>query len=145
MIRRGEKDMGRVTIEIELTNAEDLVLVKNGALTPDKVRRVRLAGMVDTGANYLVVPTQIAKQLGVPTTGKASVRYADQRRTSRTVVENVRVDLLGRHGNFKAILEPKRTEVLIGAIVLEDLDLLVDCSTQTLQPRDPKQIIAEIE
>ena len=124
--------MGRVTVEVELSNAEDLVLAKNGNLAPEQVRRVRMAGVVDTGANYLVLPAQTAKQLGVPTTSKVIVRYADRRRSSRTVVENVRVDLLGRHGNFRAILEPKRTDVLIGAIVLEDLDLLVDCSTQTL-------------
>ena len=42
-------------------------------------------------------------------------------------------------------MEPKREDVLIGAIVLEDLDLIVDCVTQTLQPRDPKQYTAEIE
>ena len=145
MSRRGEKDMGRVTVEVELTNAEDLVLAKNGALAPDKVRRVRMTGVVDTGANYLVLPAQTAKQLGVPSLGKITVRYADRRRSSRTVVENVRLDLLGRHGNFKAIVEPKRTDALIGAIVLEDLDLLVDCTTQTLQPRDPNGMIAEIE
>jgi hypothetical protein len=34
---------------------------------------------------------------------------------------------------------------LISAIVLEDLDFLVDCRTQTLQPRNPNQILAEIE
>jgi predicted aspartyl protease len=145
MIRRGAKDMGRITIEVELTNAEDLVRLKDGTLAADKVRRIRLLGLVDTGANWLVLPTQTAKHLGVPTAGKAAVRYADRRRGWRTVVENVRVDLLGRHGNFRAILEPNRTEVLIGAIVMEDLDLLIDCRTQTLQPRDPKQIIAEIE
>lgn len=55
------------------------------------------------------------------------------------------MELFGRHGTFKAIVEPKREDVLIGAIVLEDLDLLVDCRTQTLQPRDPKGIITEIE
>jgi predicted aspartyl protease len=137
--------MGRVSVEVELTNAEDLVRVKDGRLAPDKVRRLRMTGVVDTGANHLVLPTEAANQLGVPVMGKATVRYADQRRGSRTVVENVRVDLLGRHGNFKAILEPKRTDVLIGAIVMEDMDLLVDCITQTLQPRDPKQMIAEIE
>src|SRR5271166_4878093 len=106
MVRRGEKDVGRITIEVELTNAEDLVRVKDGTLTPDKVRRLRLPGLVDTGANHLVLPTNAAKKLGLSAIGKAAVRYADQRRGSRTVVENVRVDLLGRHGNFKAILEP---------------------------------------
>lgn len=55
------------------------------------------------------------------------------------------VELLERHGTFKAIVESERDDVLIGAIVLEDLDLLVDCRTQTLQPRDPGGIITEIE
>lgn len=137
--------MGRVAIEVELTNAEDLVGVKYGAVAADQVRRVRMTGIVDTGANYLVLPAPVAKQLGVPVSGKATVRYADNRKASRNVVENVRVDLLGRHGHFKAIVEPKREDVLIGAIVLEDMDLLVDCTTQTLQLRDPKQIIAVIE
>ena len=34
---------------------------------------------------------------------------------------------------------------LIGAIVLEDLDLLVDCTNQRLVPRDPKYVVSEIE
>ncbi|MGH7226010.1 MAG: aspartyl protease family protein, partial [Gemmataceae bacterium] len=67
------------------------------------------------------------------------------RKKRRRVVDQVEVELLGRRGTFKAIVEPARADALIGAIVLEDLDLLVDCRTQTLQPRDPKQIIAEIE
>jgi predicted aspartyl protease len=137
--------MGRVSVEVELTNAEDLVLVKNRVLAADKVRRVRMTGMVDTGATYLVLPAQAVEQLGVPAGDKMTIRYADRRKASRSTVENVRVDLLGRHGNFIAVVEPKRTDVLIGAVVLEVLDLLVDCRTQTLQPRDPKGIIAEIE
>ena len=53
--------------------------------------------------------------------------------------------LLGRDGIFKAIVEPDRKDVLVGAIVLEDLDFVVDCITQKLQPRDPDRIISEIE
>ena len=34
---------------------------------------------------------------------------------------------------------------LIGAIVLEELDLLVDCGTQSLYPREPDSILTEIE
>lgn len=145
MVQRGAKDMGRVTVEVEFTNTEDLVRVKDGVLAPDKVRRLRISGMVDTGSSHLVLPAAAGKQLGVLVAGKATVRYADQRRGVRTVVENVRVDLLGRHGNFKAILEPKRTDALIGAIVLEDLDLIVDCNTQTVQPRDPERFTTAIE
>jgi hypothetical protein len=61
------------------------------------------------------------------------------------VVDQVNAALLGRHGTFKAIVEPDRPDVSLGAIVLEDLDLLVDCRSQTLRLRDPNTIIAELE
>jgi clan AA aspartic protease len=137
--------MGRISVEVELSNAEDLVRVKDGTRAPDQVRRVRLTGLVDTGASYLVVPERIVQSLGLPEKGQASVRNADRRTETRKVVDQVHVALLGRDGTFKAIVEPARDDVLLGAIVLEDLDLLIDCRTQKLQPRDPKQIIAEIE
>ncbi|HET6385580.1 MAG TPA: hypothetical protein VFJ58_19485 [Armatimonadota bacterium] len=40
---------------------------------------------------------------------------------------------------------PEGATALFGAIVLEDLDLLVDFTHQTLQPRNPEHITAEIE
>ncbi|HJT76422.1 MAG TPA: retroviral-like aspartic protease family protein [Gemmataceae bacterium] len=142
---RGDETMGRVSVEVELTNGEDLVRAKDGTLAPDKVRRLRMVGWVDTGASHLVIPESVAQQLGLPEKGQALIRYADQRRETRQVVDQVHVALLGRDGTFKAVVEPARRDVLLGAIVLEDLDLLVDCRTQTLQPRDPRHVIAEIE
>ena len=44
-----------------------------------------------------------------------------------------------------AIVEPSRPTALIGAIVLEDLDSLIDSRKEQLVPRDPNQILAEIE
>ena len=45
--------------------------------------------------------------------------------------------LLGRHGTFTAVVEPGRQTALVRAIVLEDLDLLVDCVGPRVVPRDP--------
>lgn len=137
--------MGRIKVEVRLANHHDKLQLGHGALTPEQVRRVCVTGVVGSGASYLVIPKIVATQLGVPAAGTARVRYADGRRAKRAVVKEVDVELLGREGTFRAIVEPKRDDVLIGAIVLEDLDLLVDCRTQTLQPRDPTEIIAEIE
>jgi predicted aspartyl protease len=145
VISRMDKRMGRIAVDVDVANHEDLVMARAGILSPDKVRRVRVRGLVDTGASYLVLSHAIAKQLGVPAAGKVKLSYADRRRATRQVVEDVQVDLLGQRGVFKAIVEPGRTDALIGAIVLEDLDLLVDCRTQTLRPRDPNQITAELE
>src|SRR5262249_13450840 len=105
----------------------------------------KVSGVVDTGASYLVLPKKVVAQLGVPVVGKATVRYADRRKATRQVVRDVEVTLLGRDGTFRAIVEPNREDALIGAIVLEDLDRLVDGAKQPLRPRDPEGIIAEIE
>jgi hypothetical protein len=51
----------------------------------------------------------------------------------------------GRQDIFSAIVEPTRKEAMIGAIVLEDLDFLVDCQNQRLVPSDPRFIISPIE
>jgi predicted aspartyl protease len=145
MIRMRGESMGRVTVDVEVVNYQDTVRAADGTIAADKVRRVRAVGVVDTGSNHLVLPKTVADQLGVPATGKIRVRYADHRHATRVVVEAVQVELLGRRSTFRAIVEPKRQNILIGAIVLEDLDFLVDCVTQTLQPRDPRQTTAEIE
>lgn len=137
--------MGRVTVEFTLANYRDVIAAEDGTLAPEAVRRVTLQGVVDTGATRLVLPEAVITQLGLTPSGEATVRYADRRSARRAVVKNVSVELLGRQGVFTALVEPDRVDALIGAIVMEDLDFLVDCATQTLQPRDPDRIVSEVE
>ena len=141
----GAAKMGRVTVDVEVANNEDIVLAKNGMLDEAKVRRATVSGIIDSGATRLVLPRNIADKLGLPIDSSVGVRYADQRTATRNVVANVWLKLCGRDSVFKAVVEPDRTDALIGAIVLEDLDLIVDCTHQNVHPRDPKMIISEIE
>ena len=92
-----------------------------------------------------MLPESAVNQLGLTPSGRATVRYADRRSATRSLVKDVSVELLGRQGVFTALVEPDRADALIGAIVMEDLDFLVDCATQTLQPRDPDVIVTEVE
>jgi predicted aspartyl protease len=137
--------MGRFSVDVELANNLDLALATVGLLEPQKVRRVRLRGVVDSGATRLVLPKKVVHELGLRETGKIRVQYADGRRATRPVVDNVHVELQGRASVFKASVEPRRQSALIGAIVLEDLDFLVDSTHQRLVPRDPKMILSEAE
>jgi predicted aspartyl protease len=137
--------MGRFSVEFELANYRDIIAAEIGALGADKVRRVRIKGVVDTGASQLVLPGNVVKQLGLPKGDKVKVRYADGRRLTRDSVSDVYLQMLHRHGTFNAVVEPKRDDALIGAIVLEALDLLPDCNRQCLVPRDPHFVVSEIE
>jgi predicted aspartyl protease len=122
-----------------------MVLADNGDIAADKVRRLTISGVVDPGATRLVLPQAVVKKLGLPIQGKYKVRYADRRRAERNLAREAYVDLQGRTSIFNAIVEPKRKTALIGAIVLEDLDFLVDCTNQRLVPRDPTGPVTEIE
>jgi predicted aspartyl protease len=137
--------MGRSRVNVDLANYRDIVKAEDGTLAPEKVRRTTIAGVVDSGATRLVLPQKVVELLGLSSVGTVGVRYADQRRARRTKVRDVWRKLLDRDSTFTAIVEPKRKDALIGAIVLEELDFVVDCVTQTIHPRDPKRIIAEIE
>jgi predicted aspartyl protease len=141
----GATDVARFSVTITIANNDDVSAVRQGHLTPDKVRKLTIEGVVDTGAARLVLPQSVATRLGLPIQGTSRVRYADQRVAERQVAQSVWLEVLGRDSVFKAILEPDRTDALIGAIVLEDLDLIVDCTAGKLLPRDPTTIITDIE
>jgi predicted aspartyl protease len=145
MVAAKERSVGRFSVEVELTNQEDLFRAKNGLISAAQVRREMVRGVVDSGATRLVIPEAVAKRLGLTTVGTAKVRYADGRTAQRSIADGVRLSFGGRSSVLNAVLEPGRDSALVGAIVLEDLDFLVDCGTQNLVPRDPNQIISEIE
>jgi predicted aspartyl protease len=145
MQTKGRTGLGRFSVEFEVANYGDVVRAMDGTLAPNKVRREVISGVVDPGAAKLVLPKEVAKRLGLPIQGKIKVRYADGRRAVRDDAKGVYVEILGRNDTFSAIVEPKRKTALIGAVVLEVLDLLVDCQRQRLIPRDPSGPIYEVE
>ena len=132
-------------MQVELTNNEDWVLSKRGHLSPEEVRSCTIESWVDIGATQVVVSKLAADSLGLDVVSKTGVKFADGRREQRDVVGNLRLTVCGRESVFRAIAEPGREDVLIGAIVLEDVDLLADPRTQACYPRDPDQMLTEVE
>ncbi len=142
---KGANGVGRFSVQFEVVNYGDLIRAQDGTLPADQVRRETIQGVVDSGATKLVLPADVVKRLGLPLGDSIKVRYSDGRQAKRKGAGGVCVQLIGRHGTFRGIVEPKRTTALVGAIVLEDLDLLVDCTAQRLVPRDPSGETSDIE
>lgn len=92
-----------------------------------------------------MLPEQAVTELGLTSPGKAKDRYANNRTAPRKTVEDVWLELQGCHGVFSAVVEPDTTTALVGAIVLEELDFVVDPVAEKLVPRDPDRIVAELE
>jgi predicted aspartyl protease len=145
MVETQKRPVGRFSVEVELANADEIARSKAGDVPAGQVHRATVLGVVDSGAARLVIPASVAQQFGVEVSGSAKVRYADGHTAERGIARRVHLSYGGREGVFNAIVEPGRDSALIRAIVLEDLDLLVDCTGQRPVPRDPHQIISEIE
>ena len=137
--------MGRISVDLKLTNSADVILAKEGLLSPEKIRRTTVPGVVNTRVLRLAIPSTAAEQLGLPEAEDVEVHYPDGRRAARKIVGDISLELLGREAKFRAIAEPDRNTAVIGRLVLDMLDFVVDCVAQRLYPRDPNRIIAEIE
>lgn len=85
-----------------------------------------LLAKVDTGATLLVIPGSIAKDLQLPVIRTQTVKYANEQLVDREVVYGVEVEICNRKGVFEAIVEPDKTYALLGAVVMETLDLIVE-------------------
>jgi len=139
------KTMGEVRVRVRLTNAVDEALVRRGALASAQVRTYEAEALIDTGAVHVVVPPQVAARLGLGIRGQRVAEYADGRKDVVSVTEPLVVELEGRDTLEDALV--LGDEVLIGQIVLEKLDLFVDCQGRRLvpNPAHPDQAVTKVK
>ena len=129
--------MGEIRASVTLVNQGDREDVRRGHGVDADVRRTTVEGVVDTGAVSLIIPEEIATELGLQYEGTRTVVYADERREQRPVT-NVTVEIGNLVTWTEAIVGPAGSQVLVGQLVLEALDLIADCRNHTLAPRHPE-------
>jgi len=137
--------MGEVKVEVKLENTTDRELVLRGLLTEDQVRTFNIHLIADTGAVMLVLPQDEVEALGLREIRKAVVRYADERKEERPVAGPVTVRVDGRAATVDCIVGPPNSEPLLGHVVLEIMDLLVDPLQQKLVPRPESPFLPELK
>ena len=129
--------MGEIRASVTLENTSDRDRVYDGHGRAAEVRRTSVDGIVDTGAVDLVIPEELANELGLRHRRTRTVVYADERREERPVgLVTIEIDNLSTE--VACIIGPAGSQVLIGQVVLEELDLIADCRNRTLTPRDPE-------
>lgn len=126
--------MGIINAELKLRNI----------LTQGPVLRV--PAKVDTGATLLVLPESVSKELELPVIRTQTVKYANEDQADREVVYGVELEICDRKGVFEAIVEPNKTYALLGAVVMETLDLIVEPRDLRIYPNPRSKLpMAEIE
>lgn len=127
--------MGEVKVELELENAADREMARRGYISEEEVRTAKIKALVDSGAVMLVLPQDLVEALGLREVGKVIVTYADERKEERPLAGVVTVRVGNRITSLNCVVGPPNSEPLLGQVVLETMDLLVDCVEQKLVPR----------
>jgi clan AA aspartic protease len=111
--------VGLVYADIELANARET------SLSPMDVR-----ALVDSGALHLCIPQHVATQLKLETLNEREVTLADGKKQLVPYVGPVKVRFANRQCLTGALV--LGSEPLLGAIPMEDLDVVVNPARQSL-------------
>lgn len=124
--------MGMIRAEIELINAVDLGLAKRHVIGEEEIKKVRTIMLVDTGSLYMCINEAVQEQLQLTVMEKRPSQLADGRIIQLDVVGPIEVRFKNRRCVVDAMVLPGDNELLLGAIALEDMDVLIDPARQEL-------------
>ena len=124
--------MGQVHVQVVLTNYREAVLARLGQFDVSQVHRYETEALIDTGAVQSVIPSAVADRLGLMRLRHTDAQYADGRIEEVDLAEVVIIEMLGRQIEITPMVLGEH--VLLGVMVLEGLDLMVDCHSNRLVP-----------
>ena len=124
--------MGLTYAHVELINRDDMALAKKFVIGEEEVKRMYVEMLVDTGAYKLAINESIQEQMQFPYVEKRKFELGNGHIVEYDVVASVELIFKNRRTNCNAVVLPGNTEPLLGAIPLEDMDVLVHPQRQEL-------------
>jgi clan AA aspartic protease len=132
--KTGKNDMGLVFAEIELTNGGDAYMFRQGMIEEAEIKQIMVNALVDSGAYMLTINNDVRNQLDLPFIEKQLATLADETQVEIDIVGPVDVRFENRSTTCRAVVLPNAGEVLLGAIPMEDMDVLI-------HPREEKLVV----
>ncbi len=124
--------MGLIYADIEIINGYDLENARRFIIGEDEVRKMTINMLVDSGSLMLCINEEIQQQLQFPTDEKRKAETADGLIVECDVVKGVELRFKNRKTTCRAMVLPGSSEPLLGAIPLEDMDVLIHPQRQEL-------------
>ncbi|MCW3075227.1 MAG: retroviral-like aspartic protease [Flaviaesturariibacter sp.] len=124
--------MGLVYADIELINGDDLALARRYFIGEEEVKRMHVSALVDTDSYMLCINENIQEQLQLPVVEKRKAQLANGAIVECDVVAPVELKFKNRRSSCSAMVLPGDSEPLLGAIPLEDMDVIIHPLRQEL-------------
>lgn len=124
--------MGPVYAELMLTNAGDISLFEGGFIAENEIRKVNCIALVDSGAIMLAINENLKIQLGLKVKDIRPAQLADETVKNLEIVGPIEVRFKNRLSTTNAMVLPGNQEILLGAIPMEEMDVLIHPAKQEL-------------
>ncbi len=124
--------MGLIYAEIELMNGGDLALVRRDIIREEEVKRIKVRALVNNGSYMLAINENIREQLQLPVVETRKAQLATGEIIECDVAAPVELRFKNRQTTCRAMVLPGDSEVLLGSIPLEDMDVLIHPLRQEL-------------
>ena len=124
--------MGLVYADIELINADDIAMVRRNKMDKDEIKRMNISMLVDSGAYMMAINETIQEQLQLPFIEKRKSVLADGSIVEHDVVGPIVVKFKNRQAVCNSVVLSGDNEPLLGAIPMEEMDVLIHPARQEL-------------
>jgi clan AA aspartic protease len=135
--------MGLIYATIELTNTFEKDAAARGFIPKDQVRHTKVSALVDSGATLLCINENIQAQLGLTELGVETAELADGSIRTYQLVGPVTVQFENRNTLCRAVVLPGNSEVLLGAVPMQDLDVVIDPKLERMVVHPLRPYIAQ--
>ena len=131
--------MGLIYAKLELVSAGDIALERKGYIKKNQIKKEIVTALVDSGAYMMCINEHIQNQLDLMKVGSSEAELANGTITQLDVVGPLIISFKNRTTSCNAMVLPGESEVLLGAIPMEDLDVVLVPRLQTIDvnPNSP--------
>lgn len=131
-LHHNQSKMGLVYATITLINGEELILAKRHLIGTDEIKQMNVSMLLGSGAYMMAINETICEQLSLSIKEKRKVQLANGEIAEYNVAGPIEVRFKNRRSNMDALVLPSNNEPLLGAIPMEDMDVLIHPQRQEL-------------
>lgn len=125
--------MGRILEKVKIRNYVDIVKAKEGIIKKGAIREIEVEALVDTGTTYVCLPPKVIEKLGLIYSRSVLVTTANGK-VKRRIFGGAEVTIKGRATETQVLENDETTPPLIGFLILEALDFVINPRTQKIIP-----------
>lgn len=124
--------MGMINADITLINAVDLENARRHYIGKEEIRQITVSMVVDSGSFMMCINEYIQEYLDLPVKEIRRTQLANHEYVEYRVVGPIEVKFANRSATCNAFVLPGDAEPLLGAIPMEEMDVVIHPKRQEL-------------